>query len=237
MGYRVVPTDAAWGWVAMRDPVAPLQMGEIAGAGLLFIIGGLFLLVLLAVVVFVLAQRLEERVEWLSARMDLGEAVLETPLGVVFESAEEFDTVLGVLARYFVYLAGLLIAVGLSGIRALTGPVEAAARYVPSLVGAVLILVVGFVVAGYVARSVKASDLLGGKPLSNLVATTFQVFIYFVVVTLALDALGYSTAILTTLAQAIAVGVGLGLALAIGISVGLGAQDYVGDNIERWVDE
>jgi hypothetical protein len=46
---------------------------------------------------------------------------------------------------------------------------------------------------------------------------------YFVSVTLGLEALGFSTAILNTLAQAVAVGVGLGVAIAVGVAFGLGS--------------
>jgi ABC-type nitrate/sulfonate/bicarbonate transport system permease component len=52
-----------------------------------------------------------------------------------------------------------------------------------------------------------------------------------------LDAFGYSTPILNTLAQAVAVGLGFGIAAAIGIGVGLGSQDYVAAHIEEWLDD
>lgn len=220
----------------MSAPATPLQIGEVAGLGLAFLAGLLVALVVLAIVAWVVATRLEAGVEALADRMDLGEAVLETPLGVAFESPGEVEAVFGRLARYFVYLAALVIAVGLSGVRALVSPIEEAARYVPSILGAVLIVVVGFVVAGYAGRSIAESDLLEGRALSAVLAQTVQVIIYFVVVTLALDALGYSTAILNTLAEAVAIGVGLGVALAIGIAVGLGSQDYVAEHVEEWVE-
>lgn len=220
----------------MSGVALPLQFAEVAGIGLAYLLGMLFLLVVLGVVAWVVATRLEAGVEALADRMDLGEAVLETPLGVAFESTGEVDVVFGRLARYFVYLAALVIAVGLSGIRALVSPVEEAARYVPSILGAVLIVVVGFVVAGYVGRSIVESELLEGRALATVLSKTVQAIIYFVVVTLALDALGYSTAILNTLAEAVALGVGLGVALAIGIAVGLGSQDYVAEHVDEWVE-
>lgn len=220
----------------MTAPAVPLQFGEVAGLGLAFLVGLLVALIVLAIVAWVVATRLEAGVEAIADRMDLGEAVLETPLGVAFESPREVEVVFGRLARYFVYLAALVIAVGLSGIRALVSPVEEAARYVPSILGAVLIVVVGFVVAGYAGRSIAESELLEGRALSAVLAQTVQVIIYFVVVTLALDALGYSTAILNTLAEAVAIGVGLGVALAIGIAVGLGSQDYVAEHVDEWVE-
>lgn len=215
----------------------PLQFGDVAGLGAAYLAGLLVLLLVVLVATFVVAGRLERGVQRLADRMDLGAAVLETPLGVVFESAEEVHVVFGRLARYFVYLAGLVVAVGLSGVRALIDPIEAAARYVPSILGAILIVVLGFVVAGYVARSVRSSEVLGGRALSSVLATTAQVVIYFVVVTLALDALGYSTAILTTLARGLSIGVGLGVALGLGIAVGLGSQDYVAEHVEEWVEQ
>lgn len=195
----------------------------------------------LALVVLVLAYFVGGwvggKLQALAARMDLGEAVLETPLAVVFEGPDEVGNVLETTTQYLFLLFGVVVGASIAGFDRIFGVGEYLVRYLPSVIGAILVVLVGFVVAGYVARSVKASDVVGDYAFSPLLATTLKAVIYFVVVTLALDALGYSTAILNTLAQAVAIGVGLGVALAIGIGVGLGSQDYVADHVDDWVGE
>ncbi len=208
-----------------------------APGDLITLVPRLVVAAILLAVAYVVADRVGDGAEWLAERMDLGDAVLETPLGVVFEDADEVGDVVEVVARYAVLLVGVVVAASMAGFNRVSEIAFAVVRYAPSVFGAVAVVLVGFVVAGYVGRSVKASDVVGGHAFTPVVATTVQTVIYFVVVTLALDALGYSTTILNTLAQAVALGLGLGLALAIGIGLGLGSQDYVAENVDDWLGE
>jgi hypothetical protein len=118
----------------------------------------------------------------------------------------------------------------------LSGYGDIAVRYIPSLLGGVVIVLAGFVIAGYVGKSIKKAPVIGGTEFAALAGKTAEGVIYFISITLGLDAFGYSTAILTTLVQSIVAGIGLGIAAAIGIGVGLGSQDYVAENIETWLE-
>lgn len=197
----------------------------------------LFVAAVLVVVAYVVGRMAATKVVALADRMALGEAVMETPLSVLFMSGDEIGDVLGTTTRFLFLLFGVVIGASMAGFNRIFDIGRFVLRYAPSVVGAIAIILVGFVVAGYVARSVKVSDAVGGTAFTPIIATTIQTIIYFVSVTLALDALGYSTAILNTLAQAVAIGVGLGVALAIGIGVGMGSQDYVEANLEAWLDQ
>lgn len=222
----------------------PLQVGgvDVVGSLVQWLLGVLGLLPRLVVAAVLLALAyvvggwLGERAQWLAERMDLGEAVLETPLGVVFEEAGEVGDVLEASVFYLALIVGVVVAASMAGFTRVYEISAELARYLPSVVGAIAVVLVGFVVAGYVGRSVEDSEVVGGYPFTPVLATTLQSVIYFVVVTLALDALGYSTAILDTLAWAVAIGVGFGVALAIGIAVGLGSQDYVAEHVEEWTE-
>ncbi|PSP95781.1 hypothetical protein BRC91_01325 [Halobacteriales archaeon QS_4_62_28] len=169
-------------------------------------------------------------------RVDFDEAIMETPFGGFFAGEDEVDGTIVTLITYLIVLIALVISLTLVNANQMANWVASGAGYFPSLIGGVLILLVGFTVAGYVSRSVKDNEVLGGNSVTPLAALTGRGVVYFVSVTLALDAFGYSTAILNTMAQAVAVGLGLGVALAIGISVGLGSQDYVAEHIEEWTN-
>ncbi len=169
-------------------------------------------------------------------RMELGDAIVETPLGVLFDRPAAAEETVGQLLRYLIYVVGITMAASMAGFNQLADLLYRLSTYVPSVLGAVLIVLVGFVVAGYVGRSVCGSDVVGDRAFTPVLASGVKTVIYFVVVTLALDALGYSTAILNTLAEGVALGVGLGIALAIGIGVGIGSQDYVADHIDEWTE-
>ena len=169
-------------------------------------------------------------------RVDFDEAIMETPFGGFFAGEDEVDGTIVTLITYLIVLIALVISLTLVNANQMANWVASGAGYFPSLIGGVLILLVGFTVAGYVSRSVKNNEVLGGNSVTPLAALTGRGVVYFVSVTLALDAFGYSTAILNTMAQAVAVGLGLGVALAIGISVGLGSQDYVAEHIEEWTN-
>lgn len=197
----------------------------------------LLVAVLLVVVAYLAGNWAGGKGQALAKRMSLGEAVMETPLAVLFRDATEVGDVLETATRALFVLFGVVVGASMAGFNQIADIGRYVLQYAPSVVGAVAIVLVGFVVAGYVARSVRESAVVGGTAFTPVVATTMQAIIYFVSVTLALDALGYSTAILNTLAQAVAIGVGLGVALAIGIGVGMGSQDYVEANLDDWLDQ
>jgi len=176
------------------------------------------------------------RAQSFAQRIGLSEAVMETPLGAPFKDERSVDALLRTLVKYLFYLVGVIIFLSLVGFGRLTAYGNIVVRYFPSVIGGVLIVLVGVVIAGYVGRSIKTSPVVGGSDIAALGAEVAKGVIYFVSITLGLDAFGYSTTILNTLAQAVAIGLGLGIAAAIGIAVGLGSQDYVAAHIEEWVN-
>lgn len=173
----------------------------------------------------------------IAERVDFDAALMETPLGDFFEATDEVEGAITKLISYLFLLIALVISLTLINANQMANWARIGAGYLPSLIGGLLILLVGFVVAGYVSKALKGDDVLGGRSFTPLVALLARGVVYFVSVTLALDAFGYNTVILNTMAQAVAIGLGLGLALAIGISVGMGGQDYVADHIDQWTSD
>lgn len=196
------------------------------------LIGGLILALIVARVGISVAGRVEEFIR----RINLSDAVMETPLGAPLRDGSSVESLIKSIVKYIFYLIAVFVVVSFAGFRALGQYIDLAVRYLPSVLRGILVIVVGFVIAGYVSQSIKSSPIIGGSDIAALAGETAKAVIYLISVTLGLDAFGYSTAILTTLAQAVVVGIGLGVAIAVGIAVGLGGQEYVSENIESWVE-
>jgi len=196
-----------------------------------FLVGVFLLLVL-----YVVGNNFGGRAKTFTRRIELDAAVMESPLGALFQRESAVGTLIESLVTYLFLLAGVVVLISILNLRRLARYGDAVLTYFPPVIGAVLVVLTGFVIAGYMGRNIKESDVIGASGFAPLIAELAKGIIYFVSVTLGLEALGFSTTILNTLAQAVAIGVGLGIAIAIGVAFGLGSQDYVAQRIEQWVE-
>jgi hypothetical protein len=196
-----------------------------------FVVGLLLLIVLYAV-----GANIGGRAKELTRRINLDAAVMESPLGALFQGEVAVGNLIQSLVKYLFLLTGILVVVSILDLARLTRYGDAVLTYFPSVIGGILIVLTGFVIAGYTGRNIKQSEVVGASGFAPLVAELAKGIIYFISVTLGLEAFGFSTAILNTLAQAVAIGVGLGIAIAIGVAFGLGSQDYVAEQISQWVE-
>lgn len=222
--------------------ITPTPGGGGAGGGLNFIAElitlvprfavGLFLLIVL----YLVGTNIGGRAKGLTRRIDLDAAVMESPLGALFRGEVAVGNLVQSLVKYLFLLTGILVLISILNLARLTRYGNAVLTYFPSVIGGILIVLTGFVIAGYTGRNIKQSEVVGASGFAPLVAELAKGIIYFVSVTLGLEAFGFSTAILNTLAQAVAIGIGLGIAIAIGVAFGLGSQDYVAEQIDQWVE-
>ncbi len=197
----------------------------------------LLLAALVLVVGYAVARVLAARAADLVARIRLGGAVLETPLSGVFRDEREVEATVARLTELLVLLCALGTAAAIVDFSTVPDLLLSGARYLPSVLGGLLMVLVGFVAAGYVGRSAGRSEVLAGRPYAPVVTAVAKFAVYFFSLTLGLDALGYSTAILATVAEGVALGLGLGIALALGIGVGMGSRDLVARRLETWLGD
>ena len=193
---------------------------------------GLLLILLVAIVLGVLVRSLLLRV---LSGVQLDQRMENLGLG----SAADWSVVGGLspfvarVAMWTIILAGLLI--GLSALNAALP--EAFARsvlgYVPNVLAALLIVVVGTVLSRFFARSV----LIGAVNLRLQVARPLSIGIKWMVIllawTIALEHLGIGRGILA-IAFAIVLA---GIALASALAVGLGSAEWVRRSLSRTADE
>jgi hypothetical protein len=106
-------------------------------------------------------------------------------------------------------------------------------QYVPHVVAALAILVVGGIVARFLARSMLIGAVNMGVQHARLLSLTVKWLVLIVAAAMALDHIGIGRTVLL-LAFGIVFG---GVVLAIAIAVGLGAKDAVGRALDRQLRE
>lgn len=116
--------------------------------------------------------------------------------------------VFGTLIKYAVYLVALVVAFDIFGLSVIGSVLSAVVMYLPRLIGAVIILLFGFIISGFIAdvigRAMKGAGInaiaedVGVKfGLAELVENIARYFLYVAVVLVTLTTLQISTNLLT----------------------------------------
>lgn len=161
-------------------------------------------------------------------RTTVGEAFPETHLGRALDAAT--DTVgflAGLVAEYYVYLVTLYAVTATLEVGSAAGLLGRAVTYAPVLVGALVLVLFGSIVADYAGTAVTAVDAVADSPFEGVVAGGVQAVVYLFTAVVALDVAGVDSTLLGLLLIAAVLPVGLALAPAAGLSVGYGGQEYV----------
>jgi small-conductance mechanosensitive channel len=137
------------------------------------------------------------------------------------------------VTKWVIYIAAFLYALYSLGLPILTTSVLAFFDYLPVIVGAGIILIVGMILSDWLGEFVKKGVSPEKRELFflNIVGDGIKVILYFVTITLALTHLGVDVTILYIFSEA--------FAWAIAISVGVAAGIVVGwvlkDRVKEWV--
>lgn len=200
-----------------------LQLAEILPA----LIGALIILF----AGYLLAKLAEKGIERLLRRLHFNR-VLER--GGVMEAVERTGThfnptrVIGKLLFWLVMFGVIIVAANALGMESLAGVFAELVSYIPSLMSAIVILIVGIVLGRFTGGLIMASAgaVQGGPTLARLGRWMVVVLAIF----MALQELGIATDIVTT-AFAILFGA---LALAMSLAFGLGNRDLAGEITREW---
>lgn len=169
-------------------------------------------------------------------RSEVDRLVMKTPLGGALGGTETaISRSLGRVAAYFVYALAILAAADALAIELLSEWIASAVSYLPAFVAGALIIVLGFVLADFLADIVQHTETITETSYTDAFADGLRVFLYFVVTVMGLGTMGVDVQILNTFAEAAAWGLAAGVALAFGIAVGLGGREYVAANVGEWL--
>jgi len=154
--------------------------------------------------------------------------------GGVLEAVERTGThfnptrVFGKVLFWFVMFAVIMVAANALGMESLAGVFAELVGYIPSLMSAIVILIVGIVLGRFTGGLIMASagGVQGGPTLARIGRWMVVVLAIF----MALQELGIASDIVTT-AFAILFGA---VALALSLSFGLGNRDLAGEVTREW---
>ena len=137
---------------------------------------------------------------------------------------------LGKLVQYFIIVAFLVASFDVLGLAQVTQFLqEIVLGYLPQLIIAVLILLVGSVVGDVMSRIVMASARTAGLTHAGLLGTVTRWGIWVFVILVALSQMGIAGPFIQTLFTGFVVAI----SLALGLSFGLGGQSAAARTIER----
>jgi hypothetical protein len=133
-----------------------------------------------------------------------------------------------IITRWWIYLAFIAAALSenILGIPVLAQWVASIYAFIPNVIGATLIVIVGYIIGEYIKTQMTKT----GKPYSQLTGKVLFFFIMYVAIALALPVLGINAYIVNNVLLTMIVAVGLAFALAFG----LGARDTVGAIVRKW---
>jgi len=182
---------------------------------------------------YLLAKVLEKLIERFLRRIRLNR-LLER--GGVMQAVERSGShlnpvrVLANLVFWLVMFAVILVAANALGLESLANVFSELVSYIPSVIAAIVIILVGIVLGGFVGRLIAASAgaLHGGRALARVGRGGVILLAIF----MALQELGIATDIVTT-AFAILFGA---IALAMALAFGLGNRDLAGEVTREWYE-
>ena len=140
----------------------------------------------------------------------------------------------GGLVKYFIIIAFLIASFDVLGLNQVTAFLQQIVLgYLPQLIIAILILLVGGVVGDIMSRIVGASSKTAGLTHSNLLSVVTKWGIWIFAILVALSQMGIAGAFIQTLFTGFVVAV----SLALGLSFGLGGQAAAARTIDRVQNE
>ncbi len=116
------------------------------------------------------------------------------------ETSFTIITFIEVVIRWTIYLVAIGQAINILGLEELNKVTSDVVTYLPNVVAALLIMVIGFVVADRVTDAVEDFFRESKLPQSSLVSTFIQYFIYIVALIMALAQMRISTQVLVVIA-------------------------------------
>jgi hypothetical protein len=142
------------------------------------------------------------------------------------------DDSAGVIAsvvKWFVRLIALVVAFDTLGLPAVSNVLNQLLLWLPNLVVALVVLVIGGLAANALSRLVRGAAAEGGLGNPDTLATVAKVGVWGFTIIVAINQLGIATTLINTLL----VGVVGALALAFGLAFGLGGRDRAAQMLER----
>lgn len=191
--------------------------------------------VIILIVGWLLSGLLARLIERALRAVGLESAVERSGIGDFVRRSGTRMTISGVIAtlvKYFLFLIFVQAAANVLGIPQLTEIINRIILFIPNVVVAMAIIVIGSLIARLLSGLVRSSvsELGVGNP--NLLASLTQYIILGFAVVAAIDQLGIAAVLVNTLL----IGLIGSVALAVGLAFGLGGRDVAAQITQNWYE-
>ncbi|MHA1874653.1 MAG: mechanosensitive ion channel family protein [Candidatus Heimdallarchaeaceae archaeon] len=143
-----------------------------------------------------------------------------------FGEAFKVSEIFSIAIAWIIYLVFIKAAVGTLGIVALDEFVGSVLAFIPKILGAMIIILVGYVIANYVQREVTKTKTEYSKTIGKVIFF----FTLVISIAIALPFLQIDTTLINGIILILVASIGLGLAIAIG----LGMKDTVKEMSKKY---
>jgi len=144
--------------------------------------------------------------------------------------SQKFEVVIGEVVKWLVITLFFVASINILGITSISLFLNSIIAGIPTLIAAVITLIIGVVVAGFLEKMVKGSMGSTDPSMSRLMGkvVSYAVMTFFVLA--ALSQLGIASFFINT----VFVGFIFAVSLALGIGLGLGSKDLIKTLLESW---
>lgn len=140
--------------------------------------------------------------------------------------------VIAALVKYFIFLIFVQAAANVLGIPQLTEIINRIILFIPNVILAMVIIVIGSLIAKFLSGLVRSSVSGLGVGNANLLATLTNYAILGFAIIAAIDQLGIAATLINTLL----IGLIGSVALAVGLAFGLGGRDVAAQITQKWYE-
>ena len=141
--------------------------------------------------------------------------------------------ILAEMAKWFIRLIFVQAAANVLHMPQVTAIISSIILYIPNVIVATIVLVVGAMAARFLAQAVRGSMTGRGLGNPNLFATITQYAVLGFAVVVAVNQLGIAAVLVNTLF----IGLVASLAIAVGLAFGLGGQGVAADLTRSWYNK
>ena len=140
---------------------------------------------------------------------------------------------IGLVVKWFVRLIALVVAFDALGLPAVSNVLREFLMWMPNLVVALVVLVIGGLAARALSNLVRGAASKGGIGNADMLARIASIAVWVFAIVVAVNQIGIATALVNTLFMAF---VGA-LALGAGLAFGLGGKDTAAQIVRNWYDK
>lgn len=218
-----------WLTFVVVDPVKALAVKilgyipAIAGAIVILVVGWLLAKLLEAIIIRILkAIQLDTASDKVGISNVLAQGEIKMTL----------SELIGAIIYWLVTLVAIATALGTLNLTVAADLISKLVEYVPNILGAIFILVIGTFLANFVATVVRTTASNAGIATAKLLSKITQTVLMIFAVVVAIEQLKIASALIVLAVNIVLISVGLGLALAFG----LGCKDIAKKSVEEFID-